>query len=66
MEVTARREYLRHVSVVECRSFVTFPFHFILIPHCVTTVYKVPHLVYCTSSVGEKAQDIEEKYVGTL
>jgi hypothetical protein len=38
--------------------------HSIIIPHCVATAYKVPHLVDYTSSLGEKAEDIQENYVG--
>jgi len=40
--------------------------HFIIVPHCVTTVYTVPHLLDYTSSVAEKAEYIQEKYVGAL
>ena len=53
--VGCRMPVVRYVSI-----------HFIIFPHCVTTVYKVPHLVDYTSSVGEKAEDIQGKYVGAL
>jgi hypothetical protein len=62
-EVAARREYLRHVSVVECRSFVV-SIHFVIIPHFVNTAHKVPHLVDYTWSLREKVQDGQDKYVG--